>query len=496
MRRRSAALLALGGLVLGALVLASAAALARPGGGHTYSGGGSSGGSGGGGGDGGALFALIGLCFEHPVIGIPLLTIFLIVAYVRSRREKAHKAWQTSAAAVPYVQQQMAQARGVSRSALDHIRAVDPAFSNVLFEDFIYFLFAELQRARAAGTAPLAAFLAPHIAAALVDPSLAEVRGVVIGALRFTRFSGAHGPMIDIEVEIESNYVEAYRQGGERRFYAVDRMGLQRASSARSRPMDRARTLDCPNCGASIENLRGTQCSYCKQEVGGGRFDWNVVGLQTLRKDVRGPLLGSDVDEVGVNLPTRVDPGAAQRMGALAQRDPSFDWNVFQRRVGHIFAELQRGWSGRDAAAIRPYVSDGLLQSMMYWIDLYRANRCRNVTENTRILRIDMANFLSDASYDAITVRVFATGLDYTIGDDGKLLSGNRSQPRTYSEYWTLIRGVVRKGASKGDEACPNCGAELKVSMVGNCEYCKVKVTAGEFDWVLSRIEQDESYTG
>jgi hypothetical protein len=32
--------------------------------------------------------------------------------------------------------------------------------------------------------------------------------------------------------------------------------------------------------------------------------------------------------------------------------------------------------------------------------------------------------------------------------------------------------------------------------MAGNCTYCKAKVTSGEFDWVLSQIEQDESYGG
>ena len=96
----------------------------------------------------------------------------------------------------------------------------------------------------------------------------------------------------------------------------------------------------------------------------------------------------------------------------------------------------------------------------------------------------------------SLKLRVFASGMDYTVSDDGRLLSGSTSKPRTYSEYWTLIRGVQRKGQSKGDQSCPNCGADLKISMVGNCEYCHVKVTAGEFDWVLSRIEQDESYTG
>jgi hypothetical protein len=31
--------------------------------------------------------------------------------------------------------------------------------------------------------------------------------------------------------------------------------------------------------------------------------------------------------------------------------------------------------------------------------------------------------------------------------------------------------------------------------MEGNCAYCGALVTAGDFDWVLSRIEQDDSYT-
>jgi len=44
--------------------------------------------------------------------------------------------------------------------------------------------------------------------------------------------------------------------------------------------------------------------------------------------------------------------------------------------------------------------------------------------------------------------------------------------------------------------ACPNCGAALNINMTGHCNYCKAKVSSGEFDWVLSRIEQDEVYGG
>jgi hypothetical protein len=93
-------------------------------------------------------------------------------------------------------------------------------------------------------------------------------------------------------------------------------------------------------------------------------------------------------------------------------------------------------------------------------------------------------------------VRLFATSVDYTITDDGKVLSGSRRRERSYSEYWTWIRGSSRRGPSRGDLSCPNCGAPLRIGMAGTCEYCRVKVTAGEFDWVLSRIEQDDSYSG
>jgi len=46
------------------------------------------------------------------------------------------------------------------------------------------------------------------------------------------------------------------------------------------------------------------------------------------------------------------------------------------------------------------------------------------------------------------------------------------------------------------DNACPSCGAGLKVNMEGNCEYCRALVASGDFDWVLSKIEQDDSYAG
>ena len=132
----------------------------------------------------------------------------------------------------------------------------------------------------------------------------------------------------------------------------------------------------------------------------------------------------------------------------------------------------------------------------LYWIEMYKREGLRNITENTRIAHIQCVSVTSDAYYDAITVRVYASSLDYTVRtDNGTVVGGSQQKPREYTEYWTLIRSVAPKQVSH-HEGCPNCGAELKINMAGHCEYCQAKVTAGDFDWVLSRIEQDESYRG
>ena len=94
-------------------------------------------------------------------------------------------------------------------------------------------------------------------------------------------------------------------------------------------------------------------------------------------------------------------------------------------------------------------------------------------------------------------MRVFATGLDYTIRDaDQAVVGGSRTQERTYSEYWTLLRGAAVSGRPHAEAVCPACGAALAISMAGHCTHCSAKVNSGEFDWVLARIEQDEVYAG
>jgi len=208
-------------------------------------------------------------------------------------------------------------------------------------------------------------------------------------------------------------------------------------------------------------------------------------------------MLTGSTEEVGTDRPTIRDPYAQQRLAELKQRDPAFSEQAIQTRVGLIFQTMQYAWSSLEWQRARPFLSDMLFETQSYWISAYRAQGLRNITEKARITSLELVRVSSDRWFDSVTLRIRATGLDYTIRDsDNCVVGGSRSKEREYSEYWTLIRGTNRLGPSRVDTGCPNCGAPLVVNMAAICSHCGAKVNSGAFDWVLSRIEQDESYEG
>lgn len=504
--------------IVAAAMLVVGVAIARPGGGHSYSGGGGSSSGSGGDSDGlvGLFLILLQLCFEHPVIGIPLMAVFLgfvgINAAVKARRGK-YKDWEAGAGVQPTQQaaqpaaahastyQRPGLARMSPRAALEAIRGFDQNFSTVLFEDFLYSLYAEVQRARGGNNLQrLSAYLTPEAAASLAGIPAAEVGTVIVGAMRVVNVMGVSqsDAFVQVAVEFEANYTErTHPQGQPVAFYVVEQWHVARRHGALSRAPGQANIIACPSCGAPLDLVMAGRCSHCGNQVNNGNFDWTVRGIQLLRREPRGPMLTSDTPEQGNELPTIYDPNAQAAFQALSARDPQFRWDAFQARVGLIFSEFQTAWSARDLASMRPFLSDNLFQTQAYWIEAYKAQRLRNVTERARITGLELVKVASDRFFDSITLRVRASSLDYTVTEDGsRVVSGSRSRERVYSEYWTLIRGTGRSGPTRTDRSCPNCGAPLKINMAGHCEYCGAKVTTGEFDWVLSRIEQDESYQG
>jgi DNA-directed RNA polymerase subunit RPC12/RpoP len=487
------------------LLLLPAAAFARAGGGQSYSGGS----SGSGGGDGGGLIfllirLLIWLIFHHPLIGIPL-TIGLVYVFVQYQKRTGTAGTQNWNSVPSSKEPPAARA---SRD-LDDLRTLDPELSVVLFEDFVYDLFARAHEARASERDLEA--LSPYLSAAARDhlarraPVGAPVSGVVIGALRVVGLSiptaataapGAPSPREVVTLEIEANMTVG-ATGAERTHYVEERWRLERDASVQSKPPEQERSFHCPNCGAPFGPEGGDRCEYCGQVVSGGRFDWSVEAIDLARLEERPPALTSNVQEVGTNFPTIFHPNLNARWAELVRDDPGVTMEGLHARLQLVYGELNAAWSRGDLASARPYVSDGLYDYLQYWVTAYATQGLRNVLEGMRIVEWKTVKIVRDRHFDALAVRLWGSGRDSTIRiATGEVVSGDPRHDRPYSEYWTLIRGAGVKGAPRADKSCPNCGAPLDVNMAGQCEHCGAKVTSGEFDWVLSKIEQDDSYTG
>jgi predicted RNA-binding Zn-ribbon protein involved in translation (DUF1610 family) len=478
----------------GALLLLVPLASARPGGGEIFSGGGGHGYPSGGG-DAGAfelVFLLVRLVIVFPELGVPLLLGaggYFALQAMRNRRDRDWDSGPPAGVGAP------------PSAHLERIHRVDPDFSQVLFEDFCFRLYATAHRARSDARALGA--LAPYLA----EPARSELARrppVIVGAVRARAVhvppeAGAASEPVRVAMEYEAN-TTAGAPGGERTVYAVERWHLERAASARTQPQKGAHTFPCPSCGAPFEPAAGsreTECRYCHQIVDRGRFDWQVARIELLHADERPPVMTREVPERGTDLPTYFQPDLDARWMQLVRDDPAVTDSGLLERLSLIYAELNAAWSAGDLAGARPFVSDGLHDYLGYWMRAYRDQGLRNALEDMRILHAVTAKVVRDRWYDAVTLRLWATGRDTVVREaSGEVVRGNPRRERRYSEYWTLIRAAGAQGAPRTEKSCPSCGASLRIEMAGTCHYCGVHVTAGEFDWVLSKIEQDDTYRG
>src|SRR6267142_3766876 len=496
---RKAALI--GGVAIVALLFASEV-LARVGGGQGYGGGGGSGGGGGEGCAGALVYLLVRfllwLTIEHPVVGIPIdIMVIGTVVYWFARPSKSVNL-DSSRILAPDPVATAVQQQGFQRE-FNQLRRFDPNFSEIIFTDFCYALYGRAHDARGRGTLDLLSpYLSEQARASLLQlnpPHLKSVEGIIVGAMQVVGVQGLATPVVSVSIEFDANYTEVTDK--QMSYYVRERWVLERKRDVLSPTPEQATALHCPRCGAALQKDTAGACAFCGTKIESGEFQWYVRGISTLHREAKGPLLTSDVQEVGTNYPTIAQPNFPAVRAAFEQNNPSFSWADFQARARLIVNELQAAWSLLNWERARPHETDNIFQMHRYWIDAYQRQGLRNALDQCKINAMQPVKIKMDAFYHAITLRVFAEGYDYTIDKNGHVVAGSNKSLRRWSEYWTFIRNSKAKaGPAHADLNCPNCGAPLKINATGVCEFCGGKVTSGEFDWVLSKIEQDESYSG
>jgi hypothetical protein len=247
------------------------------------------------------------------------------------------------------------------------------------------------------------------------------VHQVVVGALRTYRvevpdaaFDAQGRPRrIRVGLEYEANVATA-----EHTYFTVESWLFGRDANAQSKPPGAARTFPCPNCGAPWQAPdTGTQvCASCGKTVDNGRFDWVVEQISLSSSDERPPTLTTEVPERGTDLPTYRQPDIDAAWLDLTRDDPQITDAALEARLTMIYTQLNLAWSTNELVPTRGLVSDGLYDYLSYWIDAYRRQGLRNVLADMRITHTALARLTRDRYYDAITIRLWATGKDYVSG--------------------------------------------------------------------------------
>lgn len=428
-----------------------------------------------------------------------VVVIVMIASTMRSTLEKPWDSGITSSSSPPPRREKRRKKQSFKTipEAIASLSGEDADFSQIIFEDFAYALFTEVHVARGADRVRLLEpYLEPGVMSQLGSDQVDGVRDVIVGAMTIENiWTSAETRRVFVRIAFTANLTEE-RAGKTQSYYLEEKWTLGRSADARSRAPEKATVIGCPNCGASLDKLVGEKCRYCNEVIEAGTYDWCVGEIETASREERGPLLTGETAEEGTDFATVVDPDAEAQLTALMRTDPSFKYRSLVARVEHIFSVFHEAWSGQDLAAVRPYLSDRLFDTQRYWIEAYRAQGLRNVTSDRAVATVHLAAVRSDKFYDSITVRVFASCVDQTFDDSGKRVGGS-SSVRFYSEYWTFIRSALARGEPRTDPGCPNCGAPIgSIDVAGKCRSCNAKVTRGDFDWILSRIEQDEVYQG
>jgi len=485
-------------LLLTVLLLVSIVIFARPGGGHSYSGGSSFGGGGsyGGGGDGGLLFMLFYLL--PPEISIPLIIIIVIFAGVKNRKDKTQDFEVVSTPTYNAVQKSTYQ---VSNS-LAKLKAIDPNFSRVLFIDFVWLLYTKFYAYQNDNKKLLS--IQPYFDKTLLQQLIKEqnaftIDEIVIGNITITGVVIGEKEVV-IKLNIKSNMtIEA--EGSKARYIIDENWTLARDRSIQSPEPEKMKALRCPACGAPADFTDSGYCNYCDTLVVPGSLHWYLKKRTIDNMEViKTKSLVSYSVERGTNLPTIKDPYLHKRMAIFANNhNINWEeyWQKFNREIVYpYFDEIYKAWEELKWERIRHLTGDRLWESYKFWIDTYKEKGLRNILK-VKIERTEAAKIEIDRYYEAITVRIFASGLDYVVDQRGRIVGGSNKIPRRFSEYWTFIRrsGVEKDGYDI--KKCPNCGAPVEnINQQGICEYCGSKITDGDFSWVLAIIVQDEEYKG
>lgn len=139
----------------------------------------------------------------------------------------------------------------------------------------------------------------------------------------------------------------------------------------------------------------------------------------------------------------REDSASTANTGGMLHSSPSFDERSFKDSVMDMFFRIQAAWMHRDLSPVSDILNSRMKEYLQEDIDRLISGKKINKVENIAVRSVDITESWQEDGFDCITVRVYATVLDYTVDETtGAVIEGSKTEPVKFEEYWTFEKAA------------------------------------------------------
>ncbi len=464
-------------------LLAAGEALARVGGGEHYDSGRRDSSSGDG--DAGILLDLVFLAFRYPVLGVPLLLLF--VGYVVYRQMQNGNGSTRKAIERMEEGQRTAVSGAVVSEWVAKLKEKDPTFDLLSLFDKTKRLFLDVQsswfKRNLAQVRPFlsdASFQrlttqsrllqAQGIRDAIADVALLDLQ--IIGLEQSEWFNTVHIRMKAAmrDADVPTGFTDEQAEAAARKASLepfVEVWSFVRKPGALTKIGEDLTQGKCPNCGAPFNGGAANSCEACGAIVNSGNYDWVLAEITQGMEFVR--------NDTGV-----------EGLAKLRQTDPALNTEVLEDRASLCFWRWIEAQSFGTPGVLAKVATPDFQARLSADASALQAQSKRRVFLECAVGSVQTRAVQPGEQADLAHVEIRWSARQ-GIGP----LEGKVPSLPTVPQRWvfTLSR---KKGATTHAEQgmatnrCPNCNAPLSDNASTACDFCSAPLASGERDWVLS----------
>jgi predicted lipid-binding transport protein (Tim44 family) len=130
-------------------------------------------------------------------------------------------------------------------------------------------------------------------------------------------------------------------------------------------------------------------------------------------------------------------------LARIRSLDPTFDPEAFKEWVQDLFFRIQAAWGNQDLGPVAAFLTPQMMEIFARDLEEQKRKNQVNRLENIAVRRVEITEAWQEEGNDYLTVLFYANLLDYVVDKtSGAVLSGSKTEPVKFREYWTFVRPV------------------------------------------------------